>query len=98
MSRKIKAGAMAAIRKLKAILSETIRYPRVDRSVQLFLPTSQPDYGAIDLPPQVFMGMMQVQFLSIGPLFWPRNEMGSSESVPLSALSLRPNSKDSRSE
>ena len=44
------------------------------------------------------MGMMQVQFLSIGPLFWPRNEMGSSESVPLSALSLRPNSKDSRSE
>jgi len=44
------------------------------------------------------MGQMQIQILGIGPVFWPRNEMGSSECVPLSAPGLRPNSKDSRSE
>jgi len=44
------------------------------------------------------MRQMQIQILGSGSGFWPRNEMGSSECVPLSAPVLRPTSKDSRSE
>ena len=98
-SRNVKAAVMAAIRKLKAMPSDPTRYPRADRSTHLFLLTSQLDDGAIDLLPEVFMGQMQIHILGIGPVFWPRNEMGSSGwCVPLSTSGPRPNSKDSRSE
>jgi len=98
-TRNVKEAVMAAIRKLKAMPSDPTRYPRADRSVHLFLLTSQLDDGAIDLLPEVFMGQMQIHILGIGPLFWPRNEMGSSGwCVPLSTSGPRPNSRDSRSE
>jgi len=98
-SRNVKEAVMAAIRKLKAMPSDQTRYPRADRSVHLFLLTSQLDDGAIDLLPEVFMGQMQIHILGIGPVFWPRNEMGSSGwCVPLSTSGPRPNSKDNRSE
>ena len=45
------------------------------------------------------MGQMQIHILGIRPVFWPRNEIGSSEwCAPSSTSSSRPNSKDSRSE
>jgi len=45
------------------------------------------------------MGMMQIHLVGIGPVFWPRNEMGSwGWCVPVSTSLPQPNSKDSRSE
>jgi len=80
------------------MFSDPTRYPGADRAVQLFLLISQLDDGAIHLPSEVFMGQMHIQIFGIGPVFWPRNEMGPSECVLLSAPGLWPNSKDSRSE
>ncbi|RPA90155.1 hypothetical protein L873DRAFT_1795647 [Choiromyces venosus 120613-1] len=98
-SRNVKEAVMAAIRKLKAMPSDATRYPRADRSVHLFLLTSQLDDGAIDLLPEVFMGQVQIHILGIGSVFWPRNEMGSSGwCVPLSTLGPRPYNKDEQSE
>lgn len=98
-TRNVKEAVMAAIKKLKAMPSDPTRYPRADRNVHLFLLTSQLDDGAIDLLPEVFMGQIQIHILGIGPVFWPRNEMGSSGwCVPLSTSGPRPNSKGGRSE
>ncbi|KAG0633533.1 hypothetical protein HOY80DRAFT_1104625 [Tuber brumale] len=98
-SRNVQEAVMAAVRKLKAMPSDTTRYPRADRSVHLFLLTSQLDDGAIDLLPEVLMGQVQIHILGIGPVFWPKNEMGSSGwCVPLSTIGPRPGSKDGRSE
>lgn len=47
--------------------SDPTRYPGADRSVQLFLLTSQPDDGGIDLIPEVFMGKVQIHILGICP-------------------------------
>jgi len=69
---------MVVIRKLKAMPSNLTRYPRADKSVHLFLLTSQLGDVAIDLLPEVFVGQMQVHILGIGPVFCPRNEMGHS--------------------
>ncbi|CUS14992.1 unnamed protein product [Tuber aestivum] len=92
-SRNVKEALMAAIRKLKAMPSDATRYPRAERSAHLFLLTSQLNDGAIDLLPEVFMGQVQIHILGIGPVFWPRNEMGSSGwCVPLSTFGPRPNS------
>jgi len=74
----VKEVIMAAIRKLKTKPSDPTRYPRADRSVHLYLLTFQLDDGAIDLLLEVFMRQMQIHILGIGPVFWPRNEMGCS--------------------
>ncbi|CAZ83056.1 unnamed protein product [Tuber melanosporum] len=98
-SRNVQEAVMAAVRKLKAMPSDGTRYSRADRSVHLFLLTSQLDDGAIDLLPEVFMGQVQIHILGIGPVFWPRNEMGSSGwCVPLSTMGPRPGSKDGHGE
>jgi len=45
------------------------------------------------------VGQMQIHILSMGPVFWPRNEIGSSGwCAPLSTSSPRPNHKASGSE
>jgi len=100
-SRNVKEAAIAAnfIRKLKAMPSDTKRYQRADEIVHLFLLTSQLDHGAIDLPPEVIMGQMQINTLGIGPVLMVRNEMGSSGwRVSLNTSGPRLNIKDSRSE
>ncbi|PUU77741.1 hypothetical protein B9Z19DRAFT_1127912 [Tuber borchii] len=52
---------------------------------------------SLDLPPEVFMGQMQIHILGIGPGIWPTNEMGPSRwCLPLSTSDSRPNSNDSR--
>ena len=56
--------------------SDPTRYSGVDRSVPLFLLTSEPDCGAIDLAPAVFIGQMQIHIFGIGRVFRPRNEIG----------------------
>ena len=45
------------------------------------------------------MRKMQIHIVDIRPVFWPRNEMGSSGwCVPSSTSGPQPNTKDSRSE
>jgi len=98
-SRKVKEAVIAGIGILKAMPSDRERYLRADRSVHLFLLTSQLDDGAIYLLPEVFMGQMRIHILGIGLIFWPRNEMGSSrQSVPLRASGPKRNSKVNHSE
>ena len=90
---------MAAIRKLKAMPPSPTRYPGVEKSVHLFLLTSQLGDGAIDTLPEVFAKQMQIHILGIWPVFCPRNEMWPSRwCVPLSTSGQGPNSKDSRIE
>ncbi|PWW77832.1 hypothetical protein C7212DRAFT_362443 [Tuber magnatum] len=97
-SRNVKEAVIAAIRKLKAMPSDATKYPRPGRSAHLLLLTSQLDDGAIDLLPEVFMGQVRIHILGIGPVFSPRNEMGSSGwCVPLSTFGLKSN-KDGHSE
>ena len=67
---------MAAIRKLKAIPSNSTGYPRAERSVHPLWPTPQPDGRATDVLPEVFMPQILIQILGIGLVFWPKNEMG----------------------
>jgi len=65
-SRSVKEAVMVVIRKLKAMpLSLTI-YRSEDRSVYLFVLTSQLDDGAIDLLPEVFVGQMQIHIFGVG--------------------------------
>ena len=52
------------------------------------------DDRAIDLPPEVFMRQMKIHILGIGPVFWARNEIGSSGwCFPLSTSGPMPNNK-----
>jgi len=67
---------MATIRKLNAIPPNLTRYLGADRNVNLFLLTSHPEDGAIDLLPEVFVEQMHVHILGIGPVFCRRNQMG----------------------
>ena len=72
---------MAAIRKLKAMPSDPTRYPWAERGVHPLSPIPQPDGGATDLLPEVLMRQMKIHIFGIGPVFWPKNEMGCSCSV-----------------
>ena len=58
----------AAIREVKVIPSGSTRYSRGDRSVHLFLLTSQVDDGPMGLLPELFMRQMQIHILGIGPV------------------------------
>jgi len=68
-SRNDKEVVMAAIRKLKTKDLDPTRYPRVARSVHLYLVTSQLDGGVIGLLPEVSMRQMQIHILSIRSMF-----------------------------
>jgi len=73
-SRNPKEPVTAATRKLRVKPSNLTRYSRADRSVHLFLLTSQVDDRVIDLIPGVFMRQMKIHIPGIGPVFWARNE------------------------
>ena len=68
-ARNVKEVVTAAIGRLEAMSSEPTRYARDDRSVHSFLLTTQLDDGAIDLLSEVFIGQMQINILSIEPVF-----------------------------
>lgn len=94
VSRNVRSAIQAAITKLKGMPLDTTRYG-TRRHAHLFLLTARLDDGEIELVPEVFFGEIQIHVIGIGPLFWPRSEMGASGwCVPTAPLGPRPNLED----
>ncbi|KAI5845843.1 hypothetical protein DFP73DRAFT_476526 [Morchella snyderi] len=96
VSRNVRSAIHASIMKLKGMPLDTTRYG-TRRHAHLFLLTTRLDDGEIELVPEVFFGEIQIHVIGIGPLFWPRSEMGASGwCVPTATLGPRPNLEDKR--
>ncbi|RPB08495.1 hypothetical protein P167DRAFT_494005 [Morchella conica CCBAS932] len=96
VSRNVRSAIQASITKLKGMPLDTTRYG-TRRHAHLFLLTARLDDGEIELVPEVFFGEIQIHVIGIGPLFWPRSEMGASGwCVPTASLGPRPNLEDKR--
>lgn len=86
----VREAVIAAVKKLKGMPLDTARYG-THRHGHLFLLTTKLEPGEIELLPEVFFGEIQIHIIGIGPLFWPRNEMGASGwCVPTGTLGPRP--------
>ncbi|KAL7273830.1 hypothetical protein RUND412_003296 [Rhizina undulata] len=75
--RDVAGSVLAAVHKLKMMPLDTSKYG-AQRHAHLFLFTSKLEDGDIHLLPEVLFGDVQVHVIGLGPIFWPKSNMGGS--------------------